>query len=604
MEIASIVSLFGSDPDRYRLLFQQSADPQFTADARGVFMELNPAAKRLLGITEPRGESLFEMIGEAGQRDRLMRQIQQEGVVREARLSLDTHGGATIDVAMTATAARDGEGRLFGFFGTIRDVTLETQTCALLADMARFPANDPNPVMRVSEAGVLGYANTASSPILETWAVEIGQPLPWSPLEQVRRCIAEGHAGQFEIEAGGRAWLIVCAPMAGQKYANLYGLDITGRREAEVRINVQADELARANERLQEANARLHDEARRLELIVRGIGDGVIVTDLEHRVTMMNQVARQLLEIPLQSGTGSMLPALLGRCTPPPAKLKEALEACRPDHAEQILLVLHEPCPRTLRIVASAWLDPAGQAAGRVLVLRDVTREREIDQLKSDFVGSVSHELRTPLTSIKGFTKALRQDGQLTDALRHQFLDIIDQETLRLEALIEDLLEISRLESGRLQLERRPVDIGRLIEAVCATLAHAFEVSALNLKIEVAEPLPQPLGDLDALRRVLINILSNAVKFTPGGGLVTVAAAPCDDGLAITVGDTGIGIPQTDLPHIFERFYRVHRPGVEVAGTGLGLAIVQEIVRRHGGTVTIGSELGHGTKVTVRLPGP
>ncbi len=251
--------------------------------------------------------------------------------------------------------------------------------------------------------------------------------------------------------------------------------------------------------------------------------------------------------------------------------------------------------------MASAWLDPAGRVAGRVLILRDVTRELEIDRLKTDFVGSVSHELRTPLTSIKGFTKALRQDGSMGEVMRNQFLDIIDKETLRLEALIEDLLEISRLESGRFRLERHPVDMAGLIGATCETLKPMIEAACLNLRLDLAEPLPTPIGDRTALQRVLINIISNAVKFTPAGGSIAICAAGGDP-LAITVADTGIGIPQTDLPHLFERFYRVHRPGTEIAGTGLGLAIVHEIVQRHGGTVAIESRLGQGTKVTVKLP--
>lgn len=603
MEISNISGLFGSDPNWYRLAFQMSADPWYVADASGIILELNPAAERLLGLRGVEGgQSLPEMIAEPDRRGDFLRRIEQDGLVREARLGLETQGGAVIDAAVTATAVRV-EGRLAGFFGSIRDVTLETRTCALLADMARFPADDPNPVMRINEAGVVTYANVASAPLLDAWSIQVGQTLPWEPLEGVRRCSADGRFRQFEMTIGGRAWLIDCARVAGQKSLNLYGLDITARREAELDAGRQAADLARANAQLKLANERLNEEAKRLELIVRGIGDGVIVTDLKHRVTMLNRAARELLELKGRAGTGNLLTALLGDCAPEPERIKEALESCRPDRAEEFLLVLREPCARTLRIVASAWLDPSGRVAGRVLILRDVTREQEIDRLKTDFVGSVSHELRTPLTSIKGFTKALRQDGSMSEAMRNQFLDIIDQETLRLEALIEDLLEISRLESGRFQLERHPVDVGGLIEATCETLEPTIEGSALNLKLDIASPLPAPIGDRTALHRVLINIIGNAVKFTPAGGSISVGAAAEGGGhLTITVADTGIGIPQTDLPHIFERFYRVHRPGTEIAGTGLGLAIVHEIVQRHGGTVGIESELGQGTKVTVKLP--
>ncbi|MCE5231209.1 PAS domain-containing protein [bacterium] len=592
-----------SDPDHYRRIFLQVAEPWFMVDSAGRFIELNSAAVRLLGIgLGCDGISLAEMITDRALREDFFRRLEQEGFVREARLTLDTFNGVVIDALVTATIIRDANGAIEGYFGSIRDVTLETQMCTLLASMARFPAVDPNPVMRVNDAGVLTYANTASAPLLEAWSVQVGRPLPSEPLERVCGCLADNLVCQFELTVAGHTWLIVCAPVAGEKYLNLYGLDITARREAEIEVGRQASELALANEQLKTVNERLNQEAKRLELIVRGIGDGVIVTDLDHRVTMMNHIARGLLEVTGQAGTGSMLASLFGDCTPPPARLKEMLEACQPDRAEEIMLVLHEPCPRTLRIVASAWVDPACRIAGRVLILRDVTREREIDQFKTDFVGSVSHILRTPLTSIKGFTKALRQDGAMTESLRNQFLDIIDQETQRLEALIEDMLEISRLESGRMKMERRLIEIPTLIEAACTMLSPVIESSALTLKLEIAESLPRPIGDLEALKRVLINILSNAIKFTPPGGTITVGASGDHDGLTLTVTDTGIGISQTDLPHVFERFYRAHRPGMEVAGTGLGLAIVHEIIERHGGSVEIGSELGYGTVVLVKLP--
>ncbi|MCE5228937.1 PAS domain-containing protein [bacterium] len=601
MECQGVSSSFGSAPDRYERVFRHSADALFLADAAGMLLEINPAAARLLGIDSGvTARSLPGMIAEPAQRADLMRRLQTDGLVREGRVGLEARG-TVIDALITAAAIHGASGAIEAFIGSIRDVTLETQTCSFLADMARFPAEDPNPVMRVSEAGVLIYANTASAPLLDAWSIQVGQALPWEPLEQVRRSIAAGRTCEFELMINDRAWMMICARVPGRRYVNLYGLDVTARRDAENEVARQSAELARANEQLTAVNERLNQQAKRLELIVRGIGDGVIVTDLEHRVTMMNHVARELLEVSGRTGTGGMLMGLLGDCTPPPLRFREMLEACRPDQAEEILLVLREPCPRTLRVVASAWVDPTGRVAGRVLILRDVTREREIDRLKTDFVGSVSHELRTPLTSIKGFTKALREDGAMDESLRNQFLDIIDQETLRLEALIEDLLEISRLESGRLRLERRPVDIAGLIESSCAMLSPMIEASALDLKLDIDGPLPLPIGDHNALQRMLVNILGNAIKFTPAGGAISVSASAGDQ-LTITVADTGIGIPQTDLPHIFERFYRVHRPGMEIAGTGLGLAIVHEIVQRHGGAVNIESELGHGTKVTVDLP--
>jgi signal transduction histidine kinase len=239
---------------------------------------------------------------------------------------------------------------------------------------------------------------------------------------------------------------------------------------------------------------------------------------------------------------------------------------------------------------------------GTVLAFRDVTKEREIDQMKTDFVSSVSHELKTPLTSIKAFTTTILSDLNMTDKTRRQFLGIIDEESNRLAELIEDLLEMSRIESGSLQVSMELVDISDVFNQTAISLEALAAKENIKLVKNIPENLPLLAADPGKLRSVITNLVSNAAKFTPDGGRVDIKARQTEDELKVTVSDTGMGIPQEDLPKIFDRFYRVNRPGKEIQGTGLGLAIVKKIVEMHNGRIEVRSKVNEGTTFTIYLP--
>lgn len=219
---------------------------------------------------------------------------------------------------------------------------------------------------------------------------------------------------------------------------------------------------------------------------------------------------------------------------------------------------------------------------------------------QSDLITDLVHELRTPLTSIIGYTQLLLKQ-KLDPTLTRQFLETINRESSRLNSLINDFLDLVRLELGKVRLNKKPVFLRRLIDEAIAAMRPQAEARKIKLKVQVPMTLPFIMADEDRLMQVLLNLLSNAIKYNKDGGLVEVKAERKDNEISVSVRDTGIGIPPEVLPHIFEKFYR--GPSEEVAtGSGLGLSIVKQIVEAHGGKISVESTPGEGSTFTFTLP--
>lgn len=352
-------------------------------------------------------------------------------------------------------------------------------------------------------------------------------------------------------------------------------------------------------EELYEINLSLQQEKRRTELILQDIGDGVVAVDLAGRVIVANPMAGRLLGVEMLDSTGKSFADVFTNCRLTADEINGMLTS---ESREKRSLTVTAPTPRELDIVCTSLHDEHQRAAGRILVLHDVTREKEIDRMKTDFVSSVSHELRTPLTSIKGFTATILRDPEMSDGTRREFLHIVERETDRLTALIEDILELSRIERGKVSVPDTRFDIGDVVDRAVATIAPIAAEKNLHIDCGTAPGIPPLTGSGEKIQSVVSNLLSNAIKFTPPGGSIAARTDTAGDCVRITITDTGLGIPARDLPRIFDRFYRVHRPGTEIPGTGLGLAICRELVLLHGGSIQAQSTEGTGTVVTVRLP--
>jgi len=255
-----------------------------------------------------------------------------------------------------------------------------------------------------------------------------------------------------------------------------------------------------------------------------------------------------------------------------------------------------------LQVNAAAISNSAGEREGTILVFHDLTRLKQLERTREEFVANVSHELRTPLSLIKGYVETLLDGARNNPEVAERFLKIIERNTNRLDLLIQDLLTISALESERIKLHLQPVELRPLAEKIFSDL----KPPADNKNIELVSQLPElaATADMNRLEQVLANLVDNAIKYGRAQGHVTVGGKKLDDGrLEIFVQDDGPGIPAESLDRVFERFYRVDKArSRDQGGTGLGLSIVKHIVQAHGGEVWVKSELGKGATFYFTLP--
>jgi signal transduction histidine kinase len=257
---------------------------------------------------------------------------------------------------------------------------------------------------------------------------------------------------------------------------------------------------------------------------------------------------------------------------------------------------------RVFRGYTSPVSNPDGSFAGRIWTLREVTADRELDRMRDAFVATVSHELRTPLTSISGFLEMMQEEEQGLGENGRRYLEVIRRGTERLHALVEDLLLIAQIEAKRVELQLGPVDVGELTSRSVEAMRPSASDKGVTVELVTDHP-PIVQGDRNRLTQVLDNLVSNAIKFTNDGGAVTVSVGAADGDVRLVVTDTGIGVPVEELGQVFSRFFRASTATrLAIPGTGLGLAISRALIEQHGGTITLTSEEGAGTKVVVTLP--
>jgi PAS domain S-box-containing protein len=352
----------------------------------------------------------------------------------------------------------------------------------------------------------------------------------------------------------------------------------------------------------------LAEEKELLAVTLSSMTDGVIAIDAEKHIILFNKVAEDLTGWSFEEAQTEIVDDVLHIID---GKTKKAVESPidkvlgsgkTESGADRDVLVAKDGSQRPVAATAAPIRKDDGTVIGVVMVLRDVAREREIDRMKSDFVSSVSHELRTPLTSIKAYTATILRDKNMPEQVKREFLTIIDEESDLLKNLIEGLLEISRIESGSVKFLREPVNITDVIGQVLSGLQHLADKKNIQLKADIGNELGQLQGDEGKIQSMVMNLVNNAIKFTPENGQVSISARREGQELVIRVGDTGIGVPKEALTKIFDRFYRVYQSGKGMPGTGLGLAIVKEIVNMHGGRIEAESQLGQGSTFTVFLP--
>jgi signal transduction histidine kinase len=364
--------------------------------------------------------------------------------------------------------------------------------------------------------------------------------------------------------------------------------------------------LRGAGRNLAERNAELERLANVLRAVLDATVDGILLSDATGNVQVENRPVVALTRDLGMSGDGPFVDRLLSvehrmrdrdRFRAAMERLREGPDEATFDEFEDAV------SGRVFQWFTNPVRDDHGHLLGRIWTLRDVTRERELDRLKDEFVATVSHELRTPLTSMMGFLEMVREGeaGELTDEQR-RFLAIVYRSSERLQRLVGDLLFVARLDANGLQLHLEDVHVDEVMRECVEASAALARARELELRPEI-RPIPPIQADRERLVQLAMNLLSNAVKFTPGGGVVTARTFVDGDDAVIQVEDTGIGIPHIDQERLFQRFFRSSTATEQaIPGTGLGLVISKAIAEAHGGTIGVRSDAGAGTCFTVRLP--
>lgn len=399
-------------------------------------------------------------------------------------------------------------------------------------------------------------------------------------------------AADAVLAFGYRAYLGV--PLAGREGA-LHGVLAVYAREPRAWREEEVEALAAlaANASVALSNAELYQrvavEREQSVAILANIADGIVAVDRGSHVVVWNAAAELITGVPATEALGRTTAQVLQRdLESETGATNRQVSIMR--GGDEVFLALSEAIMR----------DPTGAVAGRIFAFRDISDERAVEQMKSDFVTTVSHELRTPLTSIYGFAETLlRDDIQFGDPERRTFMGYIASESERLTRIVDALLNVARLDTGDLTVALEPTDIGSVVSEAVSTLDEAVGQNGHRFVIDVEEPLDAQ-ADRDKLRQVLDQLVENAVKFSPGGGTVTVGARRRADVVEVRVADEGVGIAASEHERIFTKFHRAAEG--PTGGTGLGLFIAQGLVTAMGGRIRVDSEEGRGSTFSFELP--
>ena len=343
---------------------------------------------------------------------------------------------------------------------------------------------------------------------------------------------------------------------------------------------------------LQVVIGRLSSERDTLSAVLATMADGVIVTDRTGHLSMLNPAARELLGIRTERAEGLRLVELVRD-----NEIHQAITRCQEQKTRQqteISLIFPR---RHLSAIAT----PLDNEGGVLLTLHDLTRMRQVETSQREFVSNVSHELRNPMASIKAMVETLESGAVNDPKVALDFLGRMRGDVDRINGLVDDLLELSRMESGQFRVEAEPIALGPIVQGVKRQFSETAASQEVEIEISLADDLPLMMADGEKLTQIFVNLVENSLKFTPAGGRISIHALPYGDWVQIVLKDTGIGVAPQHLPHLFERFYKVNRSRRD-SGTGLGLSIVKQLVEAHGGQITVESREGEGCSFTFTVP--
>ncbi len=338
-------------------------------------------------------------------------------------------------------------------------------------------------------------------------------------------------------------------------------------------------------------------EKSKLNTIFNYMADGVIAVDTNGQLIHANPVAIKILDLE------KIKDELFYKQRPFPMEIinLDNIDFDNPDTHEGSKMVKIKDSVYQLKY--APFRNEKNNVGGIIIVFQDITEHHKLDNMRKEFVANVSHELKTPITTIKSYTETLMDYMEMEPKLSHKFLTVIDNECDRMTRIVRDLLQLSNLDYNKTEWSKEECEVKEFIEDIILKLEFSIKEKNHKLTLNIDENLPHIFVDKDGIEQVILNVISNAIKYTPQGGHIEVSVTNKDGKVVVNVKDNGIGIPEEDIDRIFERFYRVDKGrSRDLGGTGLGLSIAKEIVEANGGQIKLSSELGIGTEVDIILP--
>ncbi|HEY9063037.1 MAG TPA: ATP-binding protein [Pseudobacteroides sp.] len=338
----------------------------------------------------------------------------------------------------------------------------------------------------------------------------------------------------------------------------------------------------------------ISSEKSKIETILKYMADGVIAFNMSGEVIHSNPASLRMLGLRDASFTFYEF----AKSYSLDISIEDLLESESSASREANIRTMH----KIIKIYFALFTDEENNAEGIIIVLQDITEQQRLDDMRKEFVANVSHELRTPLTSIKSYAETLLDGEYRNGEIAEKFLGVINSEADRMTRLVKDLLQLSSLDNKKMHWNKKNIQLTEIVKNCVNKMSIDAKIKEQSLEFFVEEDPGEVYADRDRIEQVVINIISNAIKYTHIRGIITVSVGVNENMAFIRVADTGIGISQEDIKRVFERFYRVDKArSREMGGTGLGLAIAKEIVEAHGGTILVSSEIGVGTVLTVNL---
>ena len=345
---------------------------------------------------------------------------------------------------------------------------------------------------------------------------------------------------------------------------------------------------------------RVLSDHKKTEAVIHSIAEGLVVVDAQGKIVMMNPAAEKLLGASQQEKIGRPIAE-----NPKEEELISLVKGAEGTQDREIELISqHDETKRVLRASTAVIENENGETVGMVSVLSDITKQKELDRMKDNFVANVSHELRTPLVAIdKAFALILGKEAGALNPQQEQFISIADRNLKRLSLLINDLLDLAKLEAGKMEINKRPCSIGEVIRESKEALDAWAKAKSIAIETKIPAGLPQAHIDPNRIIQVLNNLIGNAIKFTPQNGVITIEAALLEREVRVSVQDTGLGIAKENLEKVFSKFYQIgERVPTDISGTGIGLSIAKEIIELHRGKIWAENADSKGARFIFTVP--